>query len=109
MHQDPSRMASSSFVDRMRGREIVQALSITELLSLCAWCILALIFKVVNMGFAGLDKVLGLRFDEVSAPSVSKASRTDVREGELAFQLGFRLHLADTLWLDLNTVVPSVL
>lgn len=77
-------MAINYSLDRMRGREIVHALSVMELLSLAVWCILALIFKLVNLGFAGLDRILGKRFDEVLAPLDTDPARNDVRPGEVA-------------------------
>lgn len=81
----------------MRGREIVHALSVLELLSLCVWCILALLLKLVNLGFAGLDSILGKRFDEVRAPPDNGGSRTEVRTGErLALHIfDFSFHRLD--------------
>lgn len=75
-------MAIGARMDRMRGREIVRALSLTELISLCLWCILALVLKLVNLGFAGLDRVLGKRFDEFLVPSTRGDPPPQAQPGE---------------------------
>lgn len=72
-----------TFVDRMRGRELVRSLSFIELLSLCVWCILAIVYKLLNIGFAGLDRVLGKRFDEVIAKPDNVDSWSTSTAGEV--------------------------
>lgn len=53
----------------MRGREILHSLSAVELFLLAIWCILGLIFKLVNVGFAAVDGILGNRFEQYHAKS----------------------------------------
>lgn len=67
---------------RMRRREIVRALSVVELIFLCAWCILALVLKLLNLCFAGLHGVLGKRFEEVLAPLPTETPPVNARSGE---------------------------
>lgn len=56
-------MAKEIFSERMRGREILRSLSAVELLLLAVWCLLGLLFKQVNEGFAVVDGILGNRFE----------------------------------------------
>lgn len=64
--------------------EIVRALSVVELLSLCVWCVLALLFKLLYTGFVALDGILGRRFSQVLAPSSSEVPRNEVAFGEFS-------------------------
>lgn len=66
IHKD---MAKENFCDRMRGREILPQLSVVELFLLAIWCLLGLIFKLVNVGFAAVDEILGVRFEQYRATS----------------------------------------
>lgn len=59
----------------MQGREFVSALSFRELMSLFVWCILALLLKLVNLGFAGLDWVTGRQLEQVLARSPGSNAR----------------------------------
>lgn len=62
-------MAREIFCDRMRGREVLRSLSAVELFLLAIWYILSLIFKLVNVGFAAVDGILGKRFEQYKATS----------------------------------------
>lgn len=57
-------MVKEFFVDRMRGKDILRSLSAVELLLLALWCILELIYKLVNVSFAAVDRILGKRFEQ---------------------------------------------
>lgn len=60
-------MARDTFCDRMRGREVLRSLTAVELALLALWCVLGLIFKLVNVGFAAVDGVLGNRFEQYTS------------------------------------------
>lgn len=52
-------MAHPGLVEGARGRELVRSLSATELLLVAVWCVLGILFKLVNAGFEVLSNVLG--------------------------------------------------
>lgn len=73
-------MAREIFSERMRGREVLRSLSAFELFVLAIWCILGLIFKLVNVGFAVVDGFLGSRFEQYRASGGEYSLRTSLNE-----------------------------
>lgn len=85
-------MAQHVLADGIQGRELVRSLSAAELFLLALWCLLGLVFKVVNAGFELVDIVLGKRLGqegprrsaEVLLEGSGSKSNSAAREGEIS-------------------------
>lgn len=74
-------MAQRVLADGIQGRELVRSLSAAELVLLAMWCVLGLVFKLVNAGFELLDSMLGKRLGQ-QGPCRSAEVRLEGSGGE---------------------------
>lgn len=85
-------MAQHVLAEGIQGRELVRSLSAAELFLVAIWCILGLVFKLVNAGFELLDSMLGKRLGQQGASRSAEVwlegsggkSNPVTREGELS-------------------------